>query len=472
MFKKTLSILFTMGILVSLLSVAGAQSPSEGTTSTSILVQNLSTNTASVRVDFYNTSGNNTGYKEETALGGELSTTFDQRYDSGNPGEDPFQGAAIVSADQPIGAVVQEVRTGGSGGVNSYDSYNGLISVGKSIRAPLLLRNINSAGNIFNTMMSIQNTNLSSQAAVTVTYTAILGNDYVYHGTIPAGGSLYLNQADETNLGDTFFGSALIESDQDIGVVVNSGAQDGSSLIVYPTYTSGASNVYIPGLMKNIPSMGDNYFTSFTIVNMGDSPVTVQIEYVPLSSSYTVGAPYTKVVTDSLTIDQRYDSAITSDTFFGAVNLSVQGSGTIAAMLNERGDDGTTGAAKFATTYSGFTSGVTQVYVPYLLKYITSAGYSWSTSILIQNLDTSSDLTVDIYYNESPLIGTHSYTSTKTVSAFDFVDLRYDTNLGQDTFYGGAKIVSRDNHPFGVVVLVRGSEGSGDALSSYLQITQ
>jgi hypothetical protein len=466
--KKLALVSIVLVLVIGLVPAAIAQTPSEGTTSTSILVQNPSTSSANVVVDFYNTLGTKTGTKTNPTLGGEKSTTFDQRYDSGNPGTDPFQGAAIVSSDQPIGAVVQEVRTNGSGGVNSYEAYSGIGTAGKDIKAPLILKGVSSAGKVFNTFMSIQNTSLSASAHVTVTFShdpnvPIGGTDMTANYTIPAGGSQYVNQKDQAGLGTAFYGSAAIASDVDVAVVVNNGASDGSSLTAYPTYAAGSTVVYLPGAMKNIPSLGDNYFTSLTIVNMGSSPVTVQIEYKPLSG--TAGAAYTKVVTTSATIDQRYDTNITSASFTGAVVVTVQGSGTIAAMLNERGDDAT-GAAKYASTYGGFSSGVTTAYAPYLLKYISSAGYSWSSSILIENLDpTNGPLTVTITYNGDP---TGTYPSSKVVTTYDFVDMRYDTNLTPATFYGGAKFTS--DRPFGIVVLVRGSNFTGDALSSYLGI--
>lgn len=474
--RKITVLLVCCGLLVSLLSTAYAQSV--GQTSTSILVQNLSTSEANVRVDFYNTSGTNTGFKEVAALGGERSATFDQRYESGNPGTDPFQGAAIVSADQPIGAVVQVVRTGGSGGVNSYEAYNGVKTPNTIVKAPLILRGISSAGKTWNTTMVIQNPNVSASAQVTITFTPDpqvgQGNADTKTYTISPGGTWYLDQSTQTTLGTSFFGSASVESNQSVAVAVTSGTDDGSALIVYPTFTAGSTSAYLPGAMKNIPSQGYNYFTSLTIVNLGgsgDPPPVVKIEYQPQSG--TVGAAYDVTVNTATTIDQRYDSHITSDSFFGAIKLTNTTNSTpFAAMLNTRGDNQTTGVAVFATTYGGVASGVTTAYVPYLLKYISSAGYNWSTSILLQNLSTSVDLDVRITYKEDPNIGTSTYTSNQTgISTSRTVDLRYDSNLAQDTFYGSAKIESTNDAPFAVVVLVRGSSGTGDALSSYLGIS-
>jgi hypothetical protein len=355
--------------------------------------------------------------------------------------------------------------------VNSYESYNGVMVAAEEVTAPLILRKISSAGKIWNTTMAIQNSSTADSANVTVTFTpAGLGSADTETFTIPAGGSRYIEQIDQTDLGSMFFGSALVEANQDVAVVVFSGAEDGSALIAYPTYTAGSLQVYLPGAMKNILSLGDNYFTSLTIVNMGasgDPSPVVTVEYQAQVGS--AGGPYNVTVDTATTIDLRTDPAITSGSFFGAVKLSNTANSTpFAAMLNTRGDDPGTGAAVFATTYGGLSSGVTTAYTPYLLKYISSAGYSWSTSILLQNLSTTGNLNATITYND----GTNTYSSAQTgIATSKTIDLRFDPNLTPATFFGGAKIESTNGAPFAAIVLVRGSGGSGDALSSYLGVS-
>lgn len=466
MLRRMITLASVCAMLVTTLMAANVLA-AEGETSTSILVQNLSSDPADVVVSFYDNAGANTGSKSVTDLCGECTATFDQRYGSGDPGTAPFRGGAIVESTQAVGGVVQEMRAGGSAGVNSYEAYNGTVQPAQDIKAPLIYRGINSAGKTWNTVIVIQNTNLTQSANVTVDFTPDgLGNADSESETIDPGGTWYLGQEGQGGLGSQFFGSAVVTSNRDVAVVVNAGSTDGSGLIAYPTYVSGSAVVYLPGAMKNIPSLGDSYFTSLTIVNMGGSP-NVEIEYQPLEG--TAGAPYSIQVDTATTVDQRYDAAITSGKFRGTIKLTATG-GTIAAMLNVRGDDASTGAFSYASTYSGFSSGESTFFTPYLLKSIPSAGYEWSTSILVQNLDPGGgDLTVNITYNEDPSFGTDSFSSSVVVSEFDFVDLRYDANLTEPTFYGGAKLES-GGRPFGVAVLVRGSFGSGDALSSYLGI--
>ncbi len=320
--------------------------------------------------------------------------------------------------------------------------------------------------------MAIQNINRATAAQVSVSY-ATTPDPTVVSFNIPAGGVHYIRHADEGRLPSPFFGAATVTANQDVGVVVTPGSSDGSLLSVYPTYSpsAGAGLVYLPGAYKNILSMGYYlYWSSCTIVNMGASAVTVHIEYSALSGTVNPAGRNVGVgANSSLTIDQRSDPLITSDTFFGAIKLSVVGSGSIAAMLNVRGD-APSGAAVHTTTYSGFSSGSTVAFTPYLLKYVVSGGYTWSTSILIENLDQSSPLTVNITYKS----GGSTYTSQKAnITSFDYVDLRNEAML-PTPFYGSGKLTSVGDHPFGIVVLVRGSNvsGTGDAFSSYLGVTQ
>ena len=231
MFKRVMIVLVVVAMFFSGAMVVSAD---EGQTSTSILVQNLTAADNPITLNFYKTTGGDptAGTKTKT-LAAEASTTFDQRYASGDPGTGTdFQGAAVLSAEGAIGAVVQMVRSGGSGSVNSYDAYNGLgdTSVAQLIKAPLLLRGVTSAGKTWNTMMSIQNTSLTASAHVTVTYAPDgLGNAYTASYTIPGGGSQYVKHETETNLGAKFFGSATIAADQDVGVVVTSGVEHRSA---------------------------------------------------------------------------------------------------------------------------------------------------------------------------------------------------------------------------------------------------
>ncbi len=95
----------------------------EGQTSTSILAQNLTPRSNTVTLNFYQTNGTQRASQKTATLGAEQSTTFDQRQTSGDPGMDPFQGASALGAEGAIGAVVQMVRTGGSGGVNSSSTW-------------------------------------------------------------------------------------------------------------------------------------------------------------------------------------------------------------------------------------------------------------------------------------------------------------------------------------------------------------
>jgi hypothetical protein len=144
-----------------------------GTMSTAFAVQNLGSDPAQVVVEFRDTSGALRNTLSQTIAAG-ANYNFDQRYSSGYPGADPFQGSAIVSADQPIGAAANMMRTGGV--VPAYESYNALDTsgIGKDIMLPQILKNVSSAGLVWNTTIVIQNTDTANSANVQLVLIPIL----------------------------------------------------------------------------------------------------------------------------------------------------------------------------------------------------------------------------------------------------------------------------------------------------------
>ena len=86
----------------------------------------------------------------------------------------------------------------------------------------------------------------------------------------------------------------------------------------------------------------------------------------------------------------------------------------------------------------------------------------------MQNLSETEDLDIEIQYTSAT--GTYTSDEYTGIEGFENVDLRFDPDLTPDTFFGGAKIVSTNDAPFAVAVLVRGSGGAGDALSSYVGV--
>lgn len=476
--KITLSAVLLFLVLA--LVASPAMSQSSGTMSTAFAVQNLGGNTASVQVDFYNTSGTKTNTLSQS-IGVGANYNFDQRYSSGNPGTDPFQGSAIVSSDQPVGAAANMMRTGGT--VPAYESYNALDSsgTGVEIMLPQVLKNVTSGGLTWNTTIVVQNTDTANSANVQLVFNpdpvlnpaigGTLTTPYTHTITIAAGGTAYINQSDTptaAQIGTKFFGSVRVLSNRAVAPVVYSDG-GGQVLLAYPSYAAGTTDyIALPSIYKNISSLGDSYSTAVLIVNFGDSPATVEVEYLPGSSTYTVSGKDTITVPahGAKNIDQRYDApSITSATFLGGAMIKSTNSQPIAAMVNLRG------GSRYGMTYGGIMRSGTIAYLPIAYKTINSGGYSWSSTIIVNNFDKNlGDATVNFTFY--PATGGSIVDSTSyTVSKISQFDLRYSTAIAsQSSFIGAVKITSGGTTPrnIGVIVQTRGAGGSGDALMAFL----
>lgn len=451
-----------------------------GSMSTAFAVQNLGNGTANVQVDFYNTAGQKTNTLSESIEPG-ANYNFDQRYSSGDPGTDPFQGSAIVSSDQPIGAAANMMRTGGS--VPSYESYNALDSsgIGQEIMLPQVLKNVSSAGLTWNTTIVVQNTDIINAANVQLVFTpdpninpavgGTLTTPYTYTipGGIPGGGTAYVDQSTtpgDAEIGSIFFGSVRVISDRDVATMVYSDG-GGQILLAYPSYAAGTTDyIALPSIYKEIVSLGDSYSTAILIVNFGNIDATVEIEYLPIVGTVSGKDTVTVPAKAALNVDQRYDApSITSPTFMGGAVLKCTNAQPIAAMVNLRG------GTRYGMTYGGIMGGGMTAYIPISYKEISSAGYSWSSTIIVYNFDRAAgDATVNFTFYPTAG-GTIADTNNYTVSDISQFDLRYTTVIAAETsFIGAVKVTSVGVTPrnIGVMVQTRGAGGLGDALMAFL----
>ena len=465
------------GLLVLLALILGAMPAlAQGTISTAFAVQNLGGQTANVMVDFYNASGTRTGGKSQNIAPGGLFN-FDQRYDTGHPGASTFQGSAIVSANQPVGAVVNMMRTGGA--VPSYESYNGLGEgqIGTNIAVPQILRNISSAGVTWNTTISVQNTSTDSSVNVTIRYipdpvmNAQLGGTltqpYTQTFTLAKRATRLINQAGEpTQIGSKFFGSARIEASGPVGVTVYADG-GGNILMAYPTFTEGTTQpIGLPSIYKNISSMGDSYSTAVLIVNLGSQAAQVEVRYLPTGQGKVSGVDTITVPAGGAkNVDQRFRDAgnapsITSDQFMGGAVVQSKNGQPIAVMVNLRG------GSRYGMTYAGTVGTGTTSYLPIAYRSIKSAGLDWNSTIIVYNPGSSNvNVRFTYYRSNGSKVSDSTWYPVSKVRQFD---MRFDTAVaGAGSFIGSVKVEASDGRPIGVMVQTRGSGDTGDALMAY-----
>jgi hypothetical protein len=475
-------IIVTSLLVVMALTLGVMPALAQGTISTAFAVQNLGDQDADITVEFRSASGALTGSIYQRVGPGGLYN-FDQRYDSGNPGQSPFQGSAIVSASQPVGAVVNMMRRGGE--VESHESYNGLADdqIGTNIVIPQILRNISSAGLVWNTTISVQNTNTSASVDVQILYipdpimNATLGGTltqpYTQTLTLAAGATRIVDQAVEpTQIGAKFFGSARVYATGPVGV---SAYSDGSGrvLMAYPTFTSGTTNaIALPSIYKNIMSLGNSYSTAILIANLGSSEAQVEIRYLATSGIGTVSGvdTVTVPVNGARNVDQRYTDghapSITSDRFMGGAVVRSTNGQPIAVMVNLRG------GSRYGMTYAGISQESSVSYLPIAYRGISSFGNVYdSTPIVFNPADTAVSVRFTFYRTNGQVIADPTWYPVEKVRQFD---LRYVTALtNHGSFIGSIKIETSDGRPIRTMVQTRGSGGAtGDVFMSYLGLTR
>jgi hypothetical protein len=466
-------------LLVLVLAIAPVALGDGATMSTAFAVQNLTESEATVYVEFRDTGGSLTNSLQQPIAGG-ANFNFDQRYSSGDPGTDPFQGSAIVSSASQIGAAANMMRSGGA--APGYESYNALdqLEIGTDMILPQVLKNVSSGGVTWNTTIVVQNTDTANAADVDLVFTpdanlnpavgGTLTSPYTHEISVPAGGTAYIDQATtptDGQIGSVFFGSVRVMSDRDVAPLTYSDG-GGQVLLAYPSYADGTTDyIALPSIYKEIMSLGDSYSTAILIANFGSSQATVEIEYLPTGSSTVSGKDTVTVDAKAAkNVDQRYDApSITSATFIGGARIKCTNGQKIAAMVNLRG------GSRYGMTYGGIMGGGTTAYLPIAYKDISSAGYSWSSTVIVQNFDSAlGDATVNFTFypsGGSAIVDPTNYT-VQDLSQFD---LRYSTSISSESsFIGAVKVTSGGGSPrdIGVMVQTRGAGGTGDALMSFL----
>ncbi|MBN1641302.1 MAG: hypothetical protein JXA09_08700 [Anaerolineae bacterium] len=275
---------------------------------TEFYVQNVGTGTANVDVAYYPGLGGASGVTDSATIPEFTSKNFSQKSKSalGAPSgtfAGRFNGAAVVSSDQPVVVVVNEHNEA----KRKLFTYNGFPSGSTELVAPSVLRGHYK----WYTSISIANPDLVNPAEVQITYYA----DTVYslpealRGTVVTatftidpgkaltrydgpGGSPTTDPA-LTDLADftRFFGTARIESDRPIVAKVNQ-ENDGGNAEAYNCVdaSTATSKVVVPLIQADFYK----FYTSLTVLNLSDSDGTLTITY---TSDGTYSSPTNTSIT-------------------------------------------------------------------------------------------------------------------------------------------------------------------------------
>ncbi|MCL5958127.1 MAG: hypothetical protein M1358_02225 [Chloroflexi bacterium] len=380
---------------------------------TGVGLQNAGSSPATIAVTYYAADGQAVLTTNVTVPG----RGYWGLYQGGEPLPLGFAGTAVVTSNQPIAAVVNEIATTGQA-----MSYEGTAQPANTVYLPLIMKN---AYGGWTTGLTVQNTS-DNPASVTVVYynddgteagrqtQDVPGRGYwaVYHGSdlLPPG----------------FAGAAIVSSNQPVVTVVNEVSSAGA--MSYRGLSTPSAAAYFPVLMNDAYG---GWTTGLNVQNTTASPASVTLTYYDGSGGV--------VTSKSTTIPPLGLWAI----FQGGADLpsGYAGSGVltssqpVVAVVNEISANG-------SMSYAGENQGANRVYLPVMLN---DAYGGWTTGAGILSLGSGS-ATITYFDASGNIVGNES----KTLSPNSYWAL-YQGGAGLSPGYAGSAIVSSTS-PLVVVV--------------------
>ncbi|HFD87353.1 MAG TPA: hypothetical protein ENJ35_06730 [Gammaproteobacteria bacterium] len=281
-------IFIVIGVIVLLAAVVGAvyAFPS-GQWVSGVTVANLSNETATVVITFYNQDGTVAlEFNGGTIPPNGAKTWYLPSHVTGLP--DGFIGSAVVSSDQEIAAIVNTQLPSGSNPTRVGTS-TGVGNPSEVMYATQVMKDYYG----WNSYCAVQNTG-SSSAVVTATYYDSTGSVVdVDEVTIPAYASYLFDQSTDSELSSGFNGSAKFESDaaHPLAVVCNfynQGTSASTSQIhSYNGMGAGGHTLYVPRVVKDYY----NYQSGLKVQNIGTEPLSVTVTYNFNGHLYTQTSP-------------------------------------------------------------------------------------------------------------------------------------------------------------------------------------
>ena len=409
--RKTYVLAIALSLAVALATIVpGFAQSTTKSLSTNFTLVNLGSEALTGVIEYLQTDGSAWGDGSEeftiTDPGGQaIFRQYNPAGDPGNPNLTDGAGSVIVSADQPLGAVVQIEARGQD--PTSNGAYSGLSAGDTSFFVPLAARELSTASGLANSQIIIQNTGASAVDVEIEMIASDGASTYTKDGiNILPGASYYYDLAEEsaTNVPAGWYGSAAVSAMTEggqIAVVSNFftgdamqtfnafGSSSPGTTWFVPLFTSRLANsLSTPIAIQNlsgavIPAGG-------VVVTCNPDPSLTGVDPFIMSNGTEIGdtaSYYFNPVTDMTIPEGFYGSCI------------VEASADVVSFVQMRFVD-TGEAAAYEAIKGGSTD--TKAIVPLVAKRL---GNGFATAATIQNLSTTYTATVDLTYNPSPDYG-------------------------------------------------------------------
>ncbi len=390
--------------------------------STNYTVVNFGSSTASVTVDYIKENGDpwpadpdKSAFTVDPNYG---NKTIAQYFDATMS---PGKGSAILSSNQPLGAVVTiQAR----GQVATQGAYNGYGSGSNIFYVPLVVRNRNTANGFSNTQIMIQNID-AGNAAITahVDFIASPGSGYSNWTKtgipIASGATYYYDVADElpANLPNGWIGSAVVTGDsgKEIAVVSNvfSGANGLQTYNAFPQEAASTGWAF-PQFASRLPN---GFNTVVNIQNVSGAPIAANgihmhcIPGVGFVGNLDLYNP-ADVPANATTGFNPYTDHTIPGNWNGSCSISATGNVVVTVTLRRPG------VTEEISGYEAFHSANTdtRIVFPNMAKRLANG---FATNGIIMNLDAVNPALVRLVYTRAPgiVVGDPTYTLDVTIPA-------------------------------------------------------
>jgi len=377
---------------------AGAFSYTSG-----IRVFNLSSDSTTVTLMFYNLNGGYNTSISQPISGNGYYSFFPLGVASG------FNGSVVISSNTQIASTSNLLGKIGGSTVAS-GSYSGVSTDGtsKTVYLPTLMKG-NSG---FNTWFYVQNVGTDvSGATVDVQYSDGTSNS----DTIPQNASVMFDQATESHTQAVF--SAIVESTNDQPLVVGVIEENPSIIFAYNGFPSGATFPIMPLINEN----NSGWRTGMQIQNTGTVDTTVTVTYTPRATGGAgTACTETHLIEDGKGTQFAFgafapplgaspiagSTCVRGQKFIGSAKVtSNSASQPLVAIVNQL--NSSFGQSKGGAYNSIDPASATDTVV---LPLIMDRNSGWYTGFNIQNVGTTST-------NVSCTFGGTSYSVSGTVAA-------------------------------------------------------
>lgn len=354
--SKAIRILLLVSMLFTMSFVAVNAAGPTGTYGSGITCVNLDNVAGTFVITFYKADGSQVSGQINDSIGAQGVKLYFTPNIAALPAS--FLGSAVVSSDVQLACAVNTQTTSG---ILRVGTSNGVPSTrtGSPLYVPQILNNLGG----FSSYVAVQNTT-NAAASVTATYYDRDGVQKAqFSQNIPANSSNVFYQ-DDGKLPAGFLGSAKFESSAALAgtaAIYNDGASAGTAqLLSYNAFTSGATKIFGPRVVKNLSNQG---FTSgVTCQNVGTSNVDITMNitmadqgagnavknFQMIKANVAPGvswAPYMGTAGLNATLD-----GINA----GLGGAVINATGPVACIFNE---DNRTIFAGWGSTYSGIPAG-------------------------------------------------------------------------------------------------------------------